>query len=210
MKKFIKAVACCIILAACSNENANTNADSVESASLDASTDSASVDTIAVDAAIPDFMSDDLKAYAFRGPVKKVVLAMRSPDDFEQPYPGEMTFSQKGKNTTMFYDGMEESRNPEGIIEKLSIAYGTDGTWTHLKIHNLNEYGHPLKASYEYEGPGVNQVKGIFYFSDYVYDSHQNWISRKVKADYKLTDFETEASRNKKATWTETRRITYY
>ena len=66
-----------------------------------------------------------------------------------------------------------------------------------------------LKAKYDLDGP-IDGVNGTLTFSDYKYDEHQNWISRKVNAAYKFTELETDAVSNRTKTWTETRTITYY
>lgn len=159
----------------------------------------------------PGFMSDDLKAHALRGQVKKVSFNAAWPDEFMSPFPEELTFNSGGKNTTMSYhDDYDVERKENGIIVKMRLYYGTDGTQAAAEYLSLNDYGHPLKASYEAQESGYGDVKASFLFSDYVYDSQKNWTSRKVTADYTIVDYETEATKKKSRNWTEARTIVYY
>lgn len=210
MKKILFASVCCLLLAGCGSDGNKQVAKPMAAMADTAMTDTASAAAEPAQAPAPEFLSDDLKAEGLRGQVKKVKWTKTCPEDFMLAYPEEMTFNAAGKNTTKFYDEYEARRNADGIVTGQKLHYGTDGTLASMKSLGLSEKSHPLKASYELEGPGIDQVSGTFAFSDYVYDSHQNWTSRRVRATYKLTDFETDASRNKTDTWTETRTITYF
>lgn len=206
LKKAIFAAFCCTILASCGGAKTDSGATD--------STAAAVTDTVAAvpqeEVKLPDFKSDDLRALALRDQVKRFETKSKSPDDFMFAECYDLTFDPKGKAAGLCYDDYTAKRNADGIDVDLKMQYGTDGTCAEMEYLELNEYGHPLKAEYEFEGPGCNSVDGTLTFSDYVYDEHQNWTSRKVKAVYKLTDFETEAVSNKTDSWTENRTISYY
>lgn len=199
----------CLVLASCSGSQAPKSvgfADSVSEVTTDSQTVSIE------EASVPAFMSDDLKSEALRGQVKKVMIKEGDPEDFMLAYKSELNFNEKGRNITEFYyDNQNDvlKHNSDGILVNISYHPGSDGTNACVRYTSLNEFGHPVKASFSYEGPGVNSVDGTMEFSDYVYDSNQNWTSRKVSATYNFTDFETEAVTKKSDTWTEKRTLLY-
>lgn len=203
--------ACCLLLATFSSCNSKKSADTVDN-ETEAVTDVLTEENAQEDA-VPDFMSEDLKAEALRGQVKQVVSKFNLPQDFELAYKTDLSFNANGKNTTQFYFDNENDvleRNSDGIFVKISFYPASDGTNANVEYLELNEYGHPLKATFSYEGPGANSADGTMTFSDYVYDSNKNWTSRKVSAQYKQTDFETEAVSEKNTSWIENREVTYY
>lgn len=197
-------------LVSCSGNKSNRDGDSAgKAADTTVQTDTAAAVEAEETTTVSEFMSDDLKAQGLRGQVKKVTPKTYSPDEFLDAYCAELTFNDKGKNTTQFFDDYSGKRNADGIDTKMYTRYGTDGTQADIEYLELNEYGHPLKAKYDLDGP-IDGINGTLTFSDYKYDEHQNWISRKVSAAYKFTELETDAVSNRTKTWTETRTITYY
>lgn len=206
------AALCCLALASCGNSKTNGSGDSAENGVEGTASESTETTAAASaeEASVPGFMSDDLKAHALRGQVKKVNFNATWPDVFMTPFPEELTFNAGGKNTTEFYDDYEAMRKQDGINVKMRNRFGTDGTEAATEYLSLNEYGHPLKASYEAQEPGIGDVKATFVFSDYVYDSRKNWTSRKVTSEYTIVDYETDATKNKSGSWTETQTIVYY
>lgn len=197
-------------LVSCSGNKSNRDGDSAgKTADTTVQTDTAAGVEAEETTPASEFMSDDLKAQGLRGQVKKVTPKTYSPDEFLDAYFMELTFNAKGKNTSEFFDEYSGKRNADGIDTKMYKRYGTDGTQADIEYLELNEYGHPLKAKYDLDGP-IDWVNGTLTFSDYKYDEHLNWISRKVSAAYKFTELETDAVSNRTKTWTETRTITYY
>lgn len=207
-KKFLLPAFCCALLASCGGSKTDSAASG--SAATAASDTIAAVPQEQEEVKLPDFKSDDLRALGLRDQVKKLEITGQMPEGFLTAECFELTFAQKGKASGLCYDDYTAKRNADGIDVDLKMQYGTDGTCAKMKYKDLNPSGHPLKAEYYFFGPGYDEIDADFTFSDYVYDEHQNWTSRKVKAVYKLTDFETGAVSNKTDSWTDTRTISYY
>lgn len=201
----------------------NSNGGKSVSNDVSDSTQISQDDSIATESAsvqktgIPEFKSDDLKAFGLYDQIKSrkiIVVGNAMGGTYYIEPQKKISFSPEGKLNTRL-DLLESSKNKNGIFTKYEDGGGDQHYW--LTYTELNDKDHPIKAKYEIQEPPEDGIGDVTY-SDYVYDNHGNWTSRKVTAkivtEELLFDEEgNDAGTSKKSntySWTEKQIIEYY
>lgn len=209
-----------MLLTGCAGNKTGDNSDSngVADSARIVQSDSVVADSAAVLTAVaPEFKSDDLKALGLYDQVKSRKINVAG-NGFGGSYYIEpikkISFSPEGKRNTQL-DLLVFTKNKDGIFTKYEDGGGDAHYW--LTYTELNDKNHPVKAKYEIQEPPEEGIADVTY-SDYTYDNHGNWTSRKVTAkvvtEELLFDEEGNDAGTSKSTntyfWTENQVIEYY
>lgn len=177
-----------------------SDSDSIADQSIEIEADTVPADTL------PEYFSDDLKAYRIKGPV-----IARSQVSYEAsivyPEPMEaLSFNEEGVLTNP--DGnIEITRDDEGFNHSIYM-HESDGTeWT-MTYTDFNEKGFPTKATIKESGPMGTGTTTVTW-SRYGYDSHGNWTVRRTDFSMDFTDLETEEKSHSTGSWKETCSYSY-
>lgn len=84
----------------------------------------------------------------------------------------------------------------------------SDGTSWIMTYTEYNEEGYPVKAEIEEDGPQGQALCKLQYYG-YIYDSHGNWVIRKVGLQRTFTDADTGEKSTLTGQWAENCSYTY-
>lgn len=182
------------------SKDSSSDSDSVATRDFEAEANSIPADSL------PEYFSDDLKAYRIKGPV-----ASRSQVSYEAsivyPEPMEaLTFNEEGALTNPD-DNLEINRDEDGFNRSISMRE-SDGTEWNMTYTDFNDKGFPTKATIKESGPMGTGVTTITW-SRYGYDSNGNWTVRRTDFSMDFTDLETDEKSHSTGSWKETCSYSY-
>lgn len=197
----------------CGNSSNQASANVSDSTTVAASGTAATTATEeAPQAETSTYYSDDLKAYGLKGKVKSVAIEQTGLDELHisirsyWPLPDDkMSFTSQGKFVGEPHDFGK--KNSKGLFVSWSNDDDDDGTERTTTYKELNEHNFPLVAEMLEDGP-FGKVNATMSYSDYTYDDHNNWTSRKVTCK-KISYIEDQPA-NDSFSWTETAKYIYY
>lgn len=197
-----------ILLTACGGKSGSSKVDTVFP----------SPDTVAVVAdslgadTIPDYYSDDLRAYGLHGRVRSVRTDDYGP--FVTSLAGPLAFSPKGVLTSHFPDLLdnETAKNLKGIIDETE-CHQANGDEFELEFDNWDEFNNPIAG--KYTATSARTIWEVNFNITYLtFDRENNWVSRTIAGEAVTRSLNSKgeviASQSEPITTTETRTITYY
>ncbi len=213
MKRCFIYIPLLLLLISCGgNKNDANKADSLETKEAVPTLEYVTTDEVLPDTAVLEFMSEDLKRFYLRGPVKAV-----NPKDysaFVSALTSQLKFDNVGKLTSTLSDMVdnEMKTNDEGFITFTSTRE-SDGTIFELEFTKWDENLNPVAGKYKSDGP--QEVWEVLFTIVYnKFDSKGNWLSRTFKGESSTSQLDAEGNymRPEKESYelTETRTINYW
>lgn len=178
----------------------SSDSDSIVNHGIEEETDTVPADTL------PEYLSDDLKAYRIKGPV---VTRSQVNYDASIVYPEPMealSFSEEGVLTNPD-ENIEIKRDEDGFNHSISTRE-SDGTEWVMTYTDFNDKGFPTKATIKETGPMGTGVTTITW-SRYGYDGNGNWTVRRTDFSMDFTDLETDEKSHSNGSWKETCSYSY-
>lgn len=164
------------------------------------------------DSTVSEFMSDDLKRFYLRGPVKAV-----NPKDyaaFVSALTSQLKFDNVGKLTSTLSDLVDNEMkiNDDGVIAYTSTRE-SDGTTFELEFTKWDENLNPIAGKYKSDGP--QEIWEVLFTIRYnKFDSKGNWLSRTFKGESSTSQMDAEGNymspEKEPYELTETRTINYW